>query len=383
MSLGPSDLADLSRTVELARQSIGLSEPNPRVGCVLRTASGALAGEGFTQDLGGHHAEAMALRAAEVAGVSLRGGTAWVSLEPCAHHGRTPPCCDALIAAGLGRVVVALTDPFPQVAGLGMAKLRAAGIRVDLASTCGPVESAFELNIGYFSRVIRHRPWVRMKIAASLDGRTALPNGISQWITGVEARADGHRWRQRAGAILTGIGTVRSDDPRLDVRGLTVAAQPRRVVVDSRLEIALSARILQPPGQALVVCANSATSRSNQLEDQGVEVLTLPGVNGRVDLGNLLTELAGSKVNELHVEAGPRLNAAFIDADLVDELLIYMAPSLMGAGRGMTDLTALPSLELAPRYSFGDIQRVGSDLRIVARPVDRALFMSSQIPAPH
>ena len=375
MPLRPADLAELSRAVELARQSIGLSEPNPRVGCVLRSANGALAGEGFTQKAGGHHAEIMALRAAATAGADVRGGTAWVTLEPCAHHGRTPPCCDALIDAGLARVVVALADPFPQVAGQGIDRLRAAGIQVDLAPPCAPVDAAFELNIGFFSRIIRRRPWVRLKIAASLDGRTALPNGASQWITGPEARADGHRWRQRAGAILTGIGTVRSDDPRLDVRGLETAVQPRRVVVDSRLEIPLGAKILRPPGQAMVVCADATASRRQALIDHGAVVMSLPGANDQVDLAALLAELADRGVNELHVEAGATLNAAFIATDSVDEVLVYLAPTLLGPGRAIADLSAMTNLDQTPRYCFGEFERVGADLRLIARPAGRASFL--------
>ncbi len=233
MALSDADQALLLRAVALAEQSIGLSDPNPRVGCVLHTASGQLAGEGFTQQAGGPHAEVMAMRAAAAAGLSLAGGTAWVSLEPCAHHGRTPPCADALIAAGLARVVVALGDPYDQVAGRGITRLRAAGIAVDLASAGPARQAAQALNIGFLSRLQRGRPWVRLKVATSLDGRTALADGRSQWITGPAARQDGHAWRRRAGAVLSGIGTVQADDPQLDVRLVPTQVQPLRVVVDS------------------------------------------------------------------------------------------------------------------------------------------------------
>jgi diaminohydroxyphosphoribosylaminopyrimidine deaminase/5-amino-6-(5-phosphoribosylamino)uracil reductase len=220
------------------------------VGCVLGRADGSVLGRGATQQAGGPHAEVMALRDAAAAGHSVQGATAWVTLEPCAHHGRTPPCCDALIAAGLARVVVAIGDPFAQVAGAGLARLRAAGIEVVMADA-DIAQAAREINIGFFSRIERGRPWVRMKIAASLDGRTALPNGVSQWITGEPARTDGHAWRRRAAAVLTGIGTVLEDDPRLDVRLVPTPAQPLRVVVDSRLETPPAARLLQPPGHGV------------------------------------------------------------------------------------------------------------------------------------
>lgn len=375
MPLGPVDHNLLMRAVELAHQSIGLSEPNPRVGCVLYSSAGALAGEGFTQQAGGQHAEIMALRAAASAGIDVRGGTAWVSLEPCAHHGRTPPCCDALIAAGLARVVVALSDPFVQVAGRGIARLRAAGVVVDLASFGAAVDAAHELNIGFLSRVLRKRPWVRMKIAASLDGRTALPDGESQWITGLEARTDGHQWRRRAGAILTGIGTVRRDDPRLNVRLVETSGQPRRVVVDSRLELPLDSKMLQVPGNALVVHAGASQARIDALETRGIAVQALPGLDGRVDLAGLMTLLADSGVNELHVEAGATLNAALLKADLVDELLVYLAPKLIGPGRDMAALLALPSLDQAPTFRFTDLARVGDDVRLMARPAARTSFL--------
>jgi diaminohydroxyphosphoribosylaminopyrimidine deaminase/5-amino-6-(5-phosphoribosylamino)uracil reductase len=237
----------------LAGQAVALSEPNPRVGCVIVAPDGRVIGRGHTQQAGGPHAEVMALRDAAAAGESVRGATVVVSLEPCAHHGRTPPCCDALVAAGVGRVVMALQDPNPLVAGQGAARLRAAGIEV----VSGPgAEAARELNIGFFSRMERQRPWVRLKVAVSLDGRTALANGTSQWITGEAARADGHAWRRRAGALLTGVGTVLDDDPRLDVRLVDTPRQPLRVVVDSRLDTPPAARIVQPPGAVLLYAAH-------------------------------------------------------------------------------------------------------------------------------
>ncbi len=376
MPLSPNDHRLLLQAIKLAEGSIGLSEPNPRVGCVLRDAQGQPAGEGFTQQAGGPHAEVMALRQAAAAGRSLAGGTAWVSLEPCAHHGRTPPCVDALIAAGLRRVVVACTDPYAQVAGQGIARLRAAGITVDLAEPSATLNAARELNIGFFSRVQRQRPWVRMKIAASLDGRTALSDGSSQWITGEAARADGHRWRRRAGAVLTGIGTVRDDDPRLDVRGFDIAQQPLRVVLDSGFTTPPTARLLQGPGRTLVVGARNEALRMARLQDAGAELLLLADEQGRVDLPALLSKLATDGVNELHVEAGATLNAALLQTGLVDELLVYLAPKLLGPGRDIAALPALQQLSQAIALRFEDVYRVGDDICLRARQISADAFFT-------
>lgn len=367
MALTAHDHAQLRRALALAEGAIGLSDPNPRVGCVLHDAAGELAGEGFTQQAGGPHAEVMALRAAAAQGRPLRGGTAWVSLEPCAHHGRTPPCCDALIAAGLSRVVVATGDPFPGVAGQGLARLRAAGVTVDVAE--GEIaRAARELNIGFFSRIQRSRPWVRLKVAASLDGRTALPDGQSQWITSPEAREDGHRWRRRAGALLTGVGTVLADDPRLDVRLVPTARQPLRIVLDSALRLPLSSRILQSPGKALVVGTEPAnTGRVAALQQAGAEVLLLPASHGRVDLLALLPELARRGINELHVEAGAELNGSWLRAGAVDEVLAYVAPRLLGPGRPVAAWPALSNLAEAVALRFTATALVGPDLRVLAR----------------
>ena len=376
MPLSPNDHRLLLQAIKLAEGSIGLSEPNPRVGCVLRDAQGQPAGEGFTQQAGGPHAEVMALRQAAAAGRSLAGGTAWVSLEPCAHHGRTPPCVDALIAAGLRRVVVACTDPYAQVAGQGIARLRAAGITVDLAEPSATLNAARELNIGFFSRVQRQRPWVRMKIAASLDGRTALSDGSSQWITSEAARADGHRWRRRAGAVLTGIGTVRDDDPRLDVRGFDIAQQPLRVVLDSGFTTPPTARLLQGPGRTLVVGARNEALRMARLQDAGAELLLLADEQGRVDLPALLSKLATDGVNELHVEAGATLNAALLQTGLVDELLVYLAPKLLGPGRDIAALPALQQLSQAIALRFEDVYRVGDDICLRARQISADAFFT-------
>jgi diaminohydroxyphosphoribosylaminopyrimidine deaminase/5-amino-6-(5-phosphoribosylamino)uracil reductase len=375
MPLPPADHRLLMQAIALAHGSIGLSDPNPRVGCVIHDAAGQLAGEGFTQEAGGPHAEVMALRDARQAGRSVAGGTAWVSLEPCAHHGRTPPCTSALIAAGLARVVVAATDPFTQVAGRGIAQLRAAGVVVDLAEAGETARAALELNIGFFSRVLRQRAWVRMKVAASLDGRTALPDGRSQWITGEAARADGHAWRRRAGAVLTGIGTVRDDDPRLDVRLVPSSLQPLRVVVDSDFATPPTARLLAGPGRALVVGARDRPERMAALREAGADVLLLPGQDGRVDLPALIDRLSMEGINELHVEAGATLNAALVAAGLVDEWLVYLAPKLLGPGRDMAALPVLPSLDQALQMHFESVSRVGDDLRLLARRAGADSFL--------
>ena len=359
----------MQRALALAAEAIGLTEPNPRVGCVI--AGDGWTAEGHTQRAGEAHAEVMALRDAAAQGRDTRGATAYVTFEPCAHHGRTPPCCDALVAAGIRRVVVALGDPFPQVAGEGLRRLRAAGIQVDLG--LGADESR-ELNIGFLSRVQRGRPFVRMKIAGSLDGRTALEDGRSQWITGPEARADGHRWRRRAGAILTGIGTVLADDPRLDVREVPTPRQPLRVIVDSRLRTPANARILAPPGEVLLVAAHAASAAADALRGTGATVVALPAhsamAQSRVDLAALMSELGQRGINELHVEAGPLLNGALLQSGLVDELLLYLAPKMIGPGRPLAALAALPSLEAARRFAFIECSAVGSDLRLRARAAD-------------
>jgi diaminohydroxyphosphoribosylaminopyrimidine deaminase / 5-amino-6-(5-phosphoribosylamino)uracil reductase len=365
MPIDEHDLRQLQRALELAHAAIGRSDPNPRVGCVLANPAGHVIGEGATQRAGQAHAEVMALRAAEAAGASLHGGTAWVSLEPCSHHGRTPPCSDALIAAGLRRVVVAAIDPNPLVAGVGVQRLRDAGVAVEIAS--GEVaRQARELNLGFFSRMRRGTPWVRCKVAASLDGRTALESGHSQWITGDAARADGHAWRRRAGAVLTGVGTAVADDPRLDVRHVPTEVQPLRVVIDSHLRTPSRARVFDPPGEALVYCARAEPAAAAALRARRVEVVEMAAANATVDLPAVLKDLGARGVNELHVEAGPTLTGALLRADLIDEFLVYLAPKLLGAGRGMID-GRLSELSQAWPLRFETSQAVGDDLRILAR----------------
>ena len=363
-------MSDLSTTpmheaLTLARAAIGLTDPNPRVGCVLVAANGRVIGRGHTQQAGGPHAEVMALRDAVANGQSPRGATAHVTLEPCAHHGRTPPCCDALIEAGIARVVMAMEDPFPLVAGQGAARLRAAGIEVVEGELA---DEAYELNIGFFSRVQRGRPWVRLKAAVSLDGRTALNNGASQWITGPDARADGHAFRKRASAVLTGVGTLLEDNPRLDVRLVETVLQPLRVIVDSRLDTPPASRMLDAPGAALIYAAAPDESRRAALESRGVQIALMPGPSGKVDLTAMLENLAARGINELHVEAGHKLNGSFVREGLVDEFLIYMAPKLLGAGRELAAFGPLESLQGSLALRFVSVTQIGDDLRLIARP---------------
>lgn len=359
------DTLRMQQALALAEQAVGRSDPNPRVGCVIGTEDGQVLGTGSTQEAGGPHAEVMALRAARDAGAELRGATAWVTLEPCAHFGRTPPCSQALVQAGITRVVVGSVDPFPQVAGAGIAGLRQAGVQVEMAGD-EVAQAVRELNIGFFSRVERGRPWVRVKVAASLDGRTALPNGVSQWITGATARADGHAWRRRAGAVLTGVGTVLADDPRLDVREVPTVRQPLRVLLDSRLRTPAHARLLQPPGRVLVATSAGATPPAEWRPD--LEWLTLPSGLGGLALEPLVEALGREHhVNELHVEAGALLTGSFLRSGLVDELLLYLAPRLLGPGRGLAEWPALQALADSVELRFHQIQPVGNDLRILAR----------------
>jgi diaminohydroxyphosphoribosylaminopyrimidine deaminase/5-amino-6-(5-phosphoribosylamino)uracil reductase len=361
----------MGQALGLAEQAIGLSEPNPRVGCVITTPEGRVIGQGHTQQAGGLHAEIMALRDAQAHGESVRGATAYVTLEPCAHHGRTPPCCDALIHAGLQRVVVAITDPNPLVAGQGNARMRDAGLVVDELPAGRWADAAREINIGFFSRMQRQRPWVRLKAALSLDGRTALPNGQSQWITGPAARTDGHAWRKRAGAILTGIGTVLADNPRLDVRQVPTAIQPVRVIVDSRLQTPPDADLFSATSKVLLYATQSSHEKIAALTARGAEVITLPRTSesDHLDLGTLLENLGQRGINELHIEAGEKLNGALIRGGWVDEYLIYMAPVLMGYGRDLSDLGPFNHLQEATRLHFRDMTQIGDDLRLIARPM--------------
>ena len=348
----------------LAQESLWLTPPNPRVGALLTSSDGTILGQGHTQRAGGPHAEIMALRDAAAQGHSVSGATAYVTLEPCSHQGRTGPCCDALIAAGIKKVVASIADPNPLVSGQGFARLRAAGIEVEVGP--GAAESR-ELNIGFFSRMIRRTPWVRMKMAASLDGTTALANGQSQWLTSPEARADGHAWRARACAVLTGIGTVLEDNPRLDVREVATPRQPHVVVVDSRLQTPLDAHLLIAGRACIIYAAVPNDAKKAALEARGATVVMLPDSNGKVDLAAMMKDLGSREINELHVEAGSKLNGSLIRAGLVDEFLLYLAPKLLGPGHGMAAFGPLQSLVDAVALQFQSVDRVGADLRIVAR----------------
>ena len=360
MSFSAVNHGMMARALQLAERGMWTTTPNPRVGCVL-TRDGEVIGEGWHEKAGEPHAEVNALRAA---GERARGATAYVTLEPCSHHGRTPPCAEALVAAGVSRVVAAMSDPNPLVAGKGLAMLRAAGIE----ATSGLLENeARELNIGFVSRMTRGRPWLRLKAAASLDGKTALNNGVSQWITGPDARRDGHRWRARACAVLTGIGTVRDDDPQLLVRDVETTRQPLRVVVDSRLETPLSARILQG-GPVLVAVAVDDEKRANLLRAAGAEVLLLPNAAGKVELKDLLEELGRRGINEVHAEAGFKLNGSLLREGLVDELLLYLAPCLIGHdASGLFNLPELTSLDGKRPLQIRDLRQIGEDIRLIAR----------------
>ncbi|MBL8495562.1 MAG: bifunctional diaminohydroxyphosphoribosylaminopyrimidine deaminase/5-amino-6-(5-phosphoribosylamino)uracil reductase RibD [Rhodocyclaceae bacterium] len=354
----------MARALQLAQRGLYTTTPNPRVGCLI-VRDGEVVGEGWHARAGEAHAEVLALHAA---GARARGATAYVTLEPCAHHGRTPPCAEAVIAAGIARVVAAMRDPNPLVAGRGLDMLRGVGIE----TACGVLEhEARELNIGFVSRMTRGRPWLRLKAAASLDGKTALDNGTSQWITGPDARRDGHAWRARACAILTGIGTVRDDDPQLTVRDVDTPRQPLRVVVDSRLETPPSARILDGArngAPVLIACASEDAARAAALRARGAELLVLPNAAGKVELPALFGELARRGINEVHAEAGLKLNGSLLREDCVDELLLYLAPCLIGdAAQGLFNLPALESLDQRRRLDILDLRRIGDDIRIRAR----------------
>ena len=390
----------LHQALSLAANSLYLSQPNPRVGCVLASVAGEVIGQGYTQQAGGPHAEVMALLDAAAHGKSVVGATAYVTLEPCSHFGRTPPCCNALIDAKIGKVVAALADPNPQVSGRGFAALRAASVEVEVLPIDHPIAiEARELNIGFFSRMVRKTPWVRMKMAAALDGKTALNNGASQWITSEAARADGHRWRARASAVLTGMGTVLADDPHLDVRlnaqqqGQTY--QPHVVIVDSQLRTPPTAKLfllqaaannttnnianylINTPARAIFIYTNAQNkAKQAALEAVGATVIVLPdtAASGKVDLAAMLRDLAVREVNELHVEAGAVLNGALIQAGLVDELLVYLAPKLLGQGRGMADFGPLTDLADALTLDFTSIEKIGPDVRLLARVTGRSSF---------
>ncbi len=357
----PDDYRHMAYALELAARGLYTTTPNPRVGCVI-VKNNKVVGEGWHEKAGAAHAEPTALQHARS---KAAGSTVYVTLEPCAHHGRTPPCVDALLKAKPARVVAAMQDPNPKTAGRGFDQLRAAGIQVDV----GLMEmEARELNIGFISRMTRGTPWVRMKVAASLDGRTALANGQSQWITGVEARRDGHAWRARAWSVLTGVGTVKDDNPQLTVRDVMTTRQPLRVVVDSRMQTPLTANVIGPG--TLIAAAGADVPRSVALRAKGAEVVVLPNHDGKVELPALLQELARRGCNEIHVEAGYKLNGSLLAEGLVDELLIYMAPCVLGdTAKGMFHLPPLASLGERLNMKITDIRQLGDDMRVRARVI--------------
>lgn len=361
----------MATALQLATQHRQTPPPNPSVGCVITSAQGRVLGQGHTQRTGEAHAEVMALRDALARGHSVLGATAYVTLEPCSHHGRTGPCCEALISAGLKKVVAAIADPNPLVSGQGFARLRAAGLEVEIGSGA---HEARELNIGFFSRMVRQTPWLRLKVAASLDGKTALHNGASQWITSESARADGHAWRARACAILSGIGTVLADNPRLDVRLPGVQRQPQLVLVDSQLRTPLDAHLFIADRPIYIYAAVPNRAKQAALEARGATVIYLPNAQGQVDLAALLRDLAKREINELHVEAGQQLNGALINAGLVDELLVYLAPKLIGPGCELAQLAPLTQLSQALMLEFKSTQMLGPDLRLLARVAGRDQF---------
>ena len=354
------DFRFMARALRLAAKGLYTTTPNPRVGCVV-VRNGRVVAEGWHECAGEAHAEAIAL---EKAGHDANGATVYVTLEPCSHEGRTPPCADALVRARVARVVVAMQDPNPQVAGAGLQRLRNAGIDVEI----GVLETeARDLNVGYVSRMTLGRPWMRVKIAAGLDGKTALENGASQWITSPQARRDAHRWRARSCAILTGIGTLTHDDPRLTVREVKTTRQPLRVVVDSRLRIRDNAKIIEGGG-LIVATASEDESRIKMLVERGTEVLVLPNAQGKVDLGRLAAELASRGINEVLVEAGINLHSALLRAGTVDELLFYFAPKLLGdRGRGMFDLGPLGEMDEVLSLDITQLRQIGPDMRLLAR----------------
>jgi diaminohydroxyphosphoribosylaminopyrimidine deaminase/5-amino-6-(5-phosphoribosylamino)uracil reductase len=362
-SVGSFDHQCMARALELAERGLTTTHPNPRVGCVI-VSDGAVVGEGWHERAGEPHAEVHALRNA---GNAARGATVYLTLEPCTRFGRTPPCVDALIEARVGRVVCAMTDPNPREVGAGRARLEAAGIEV----SSGLLEAeARALNCGYVQRMETGLPWVRLKLAASLDGRTALGNGASRWITGAEARADVQRWRARSAAILTGSATVQRDDPQLNVRlddGVPAAHQPLRVIADSELKTSPTARVLESPGQVVLFAARPGAPERARLESRGARIETVPAAPGGIDLEAMLRRLGELEVNEVWVEAGARLAGALISSRLVNELVVYFAPDLLGEkARSMFELPELHALEDRWSLKFTDVRLIGRDLRVIA-----------------
>ena len=354
------DHAYMSQALQLAEKGLYSTSPNPRVGCVI-VRDGKIVGSGWHVKTGQPHAEINALN---IAGGAAQGATVYLTLEPCSHYGRTHPCAEALIGAKVAKVIIAMQDPNPLVAGKGTSLLKQSGINV-LVGLMG--EWAKDLNVGFVSRMTNNRPWVRMKIAASLDGKTALNNGVSQWITGEAARHDGHRLRARSCAVLTGIGTVLEDDPQLSVRFIETPRQPLRIIIDSRLKIPTTARVLRGEGE-LIFTTTDNKERISALKEVGARPIILPNEKGKIDLAGLMQILADFEINELLVEAGNRLSSAFIREGLVDELIIYFAPHLIGnRAMGMLQLPELTALSEKYNLKIKDLRMVGEDIRIMSR----------------
>ena len=383
----------IAQALAQAKLALPISPPNPAVGCIIVSPTGKVIGQGHTQATGAAHAEVMALRDVLAKGESAIGATAYVTLEPCSHFGRTPPCCNALVDAKVAKVVIALLDPNPLVAGKGVEILRSAGVEVEVLDAAHPQAiAAKELMLGFFSRMVRKIPWVRVKIASSLDGKTALNNGQSQWITSAAAREDGHQWRARAGAILTGVGTVLADDPLLNVRvsandNASTSRQPPLVIVDSQLRTPVDAKLfainniatqaINTPSRAIFIYTNSSdAAKIAALQAKGAMVIQLTNAdeNGQVNLSAMMQDLAQREVNELHVEAGATLNGALMDAGLVDEFLVYLAPKLLGPGRSMLDVPALNDLNHTLTLEFKSVTTVGEDIRLLLRVSGRDKF---------
>jgi len=355
------DVKYMARALQLARNGRYTTDPNPRVGCVL-VRDGVIIGEGWHAKAGQSHAEVEALKTVQ----NAKGATAYVTLEPCSHHGKTPPCCDALINAGVSRVVAAMQDPNPLVSGRGLAKLEAAGIEV----VCGVLQKDAEaLNRGFIKRMTVGRPFVRSKLAMSLDGRTAMASGESKWITSAESRADVQRLRAESSAILTGINTVLADDPALNARVDFEVVQPVRVVLDSRLQMPSDAQMAKLPGRSLILTCSDDSSKQQSLQHAGFEVYRLPDNNGRLDLPEVMRFLAGQQINEVLVEAGAVLNGALLAENLLDEIVVYMAPSIMGdRGRGLFHLPGVTTMADKKMLKLLDVRQVGGDVRLTLKP---------------
>jgi diaminohydroxyphosphoribosylaminopyrimidine deaminase/5-amino-6-(5-phosphoribosylamino)uracil reductase len=355
-----ADHAYMSQALQLAEKGLYSTSPNPRVGCVIVHDS-QVVGSGWHVSAGQPHAEINAL---DAAGTVARGATVYLTLEPCSHHGHTPPCVEALVRAKVAKVIIAMQDPNPLVEGKGLSLLKRSKIKVQIGLMKAEAE---ELNIGFVTRMRHNRPWVRMKIAASLDGKTALNNGSSQWITGEAARSDGHRFRARSCAVLTGIGTVLADDPQLTARLVETSRQPLKVIVDRRLEIPINAKILHGDGE-LIFTAGASEERFIALSNAGARPILLPDEKGNVALTKMIQTLATFEINEVLIEAGSKLNGSLIRAKLVDELVIYLAPHFIGdAAQSMLNLPELTSLSEKYKLKIQDLRMVGQDIRIIAR----------------